>query len=93
MIDAFIEALGPYADTFDLDRWIHDVDASETRVITGSWWEFWRPVFEAEVRRRGLPIATTTPVRDRAAEEHAQSEAVLKLVQDDDARAAGGIPR
>lgn len=58
MIEDFIEKLGNYSADFDLDAWIHSQDERETRVIQGDWWDYWLPAFEAEVRRRGLPIAS-----------------------------------
>lgn len=59
MIEEFIGKLGEYADDFDLEAWIRDCDDHETRVIQGDWWDYWLPVFEAEVRRRALPVAAT----------------------------------
>lgn len=63
MAEAFIAKLGQYAEEFDLDAWVHDCDDRETRVIAGDWWDYWLPAFEAEVRRRGLPVvvAETAP--------------------------------
>lgn len=57
MAEAMIAQLGPHADEFDLDAWVHERDDTETRVITGDWWAYWLSAFEAEVCRRGLPIA------------------------------------
>jgi len=60
MIEEFISRLGTYADEFDIDVWIRDRDEQETRVIqSDGWWEYWLSAFDAEVRRRGLPIVAT----------------------------------
>jgi len=57
MAEELIARLGSYADDFHLDDWIREVDAHETRVFHGDWWDYWLPAFEAEVRKRRLPIA------------------------------------
>lgn len=56
MAEAFIDKLGEHADAFDIEAWVCERDKLETRVITGDWWDYWLPAFEAEVKRRGLPI-------------------------------------
>jgi hypothetical protein len=57
MAEAFIDKLGEHAVAFDIEAWVCAQDRLETRVIAGDWWAYWLPAFEAEVRRRGLPLA------------------------------------
>jgi hypothetical protein len=78
MAEAMIAQLGPHADEFDLDAWIHERDDTETRVITGDWWDYWLPAFEAEVKRRGLPIAAT-PDEKRMFKEPTQADVEAQL--------------
>lgn len=62
MIESFMGALGDRLAEFDLDGWIQQVDASETRVITGDWWDYWRAAFNAEVKNRAIPTFVPEPI-------------------------------
>lgn len=81
MIDAMIEQLGDQADAFDIEAWIHLCDEREKRVITGDWWSYWLPAFEAEVKKRGLPLADQpAAARMFKAPTQADADAQLELL-------------
>lgn len=82
MAEEFIQRLGDHADAFDIEGWVLEQDQRETGVVTiKDWWAYWEPRFEAEVTRRQLPMASAVLVRDHEAEERAEADAVLKIVQ------------
>ncbi len=61
MLDDLIGRLGEHAETFDLDAWFSALDRRDSAVIpTDGMWALIQAEFDAEVRRRGLPIASTS---------------------------------
>lgn len=82
MAEEFIQRLGDHAEAFDIEAWVCAQDRLETGVLTiKDWWAYWEPLFDAEVVRRRLPMVSAVPVRDHEAEERAEADAVLKIVQ------------
>lgn len=87
MIEEFIGRLGAHADAFDLDAWIQHMDRTEQRAIGGNWGAYWSTAFDAEIRRRGIPLAATSKsIFTESAENEAK--AVLAIVHK-----TGGLPR
>lgn len=66
MLDAWIGRLGDHADGFGLDEWLHTVDADTSVVLPGQadYWPWLDRLFSAEVRRRGLPLASAAAGED-----------------------------
>lgn len=89
MVEEFIGKLGEHAESFDLDAWIQEQDRTELRVIGGDWGAYWATAFDAEIRRRGLPIAASSdrkPMFTTSIEE--MGKAALAIVNRDT-----GLPR
>jgi uncharacterized protein YdaU (DUF1376 family) len=89
MIDEFIDRLGEHAESFDLDAWIQQQDQTEQRAIGGEWGVYWTTAFDAEVRRRGIPLASSSdrkPLFSTTVQQ--DSEAVLAILH-----GQGGVPR
>lgn len=88
--------LGAYFEDFDLHAWFFDLDARVVKAgqlvpqrDNGAWL---LAQTETEAKRRGLPMATTAPVRDHAAERQREGELAVQLIRESDARdAALGI--
>lgn len=87
MVEEFIDRLGEHADSFDLDAWIQQQDRTEQRAIGGNWGAYWSTAFDAEIRRRGIPLASTSKSIFTESPEN-EAKAVLAIVQN-----RGGIPR
>lgn len=83
-LDALIATLGPHAADFQLDEWVMSLSAREVTIPRGQMWAWVQAEFEAEIRRRGLPVAQPTnaaPTNKRIAGLITGGEAFLKRVQ------------
>ena len=58
-MDALIDTLGPASETFDLDTWLDDLSRTAAVLPAGkdARWAWVQAELNAEVKRRGLPIA------------------------------------
>jgi uncharacterized protein YdaU (DUF1376 family) len=85
LLDRWLERLGPHADAFDVDAWLQTLDAELADQVLpkdgAAWWAFLDAKLEAEIRRRGLPVAQapTAPTNKRIAGLVAGTEAFLRL--------------
>jgi hypothetical protein len=77
MLENFMAALGDRLDAFDLDAWVRQVDEAETRIVTGEWWDYWQAAFNAEVKKRGLPMF----VPETTGKAATKRESVLRELQ------------
>lgn len=57
MLDDLIDTLGDHAVAFDVTAWLQALDARETRVVERMW-PWLKDELLAEVKRRGLPVAS-----------------------------------
>ena len=55
MLDSWIQTLGPHAEAFDLELWLHDIDGRDTKVVVDSW-AYLNAEFTREVTRRKLAV-------------------------------------
>lgn len=92
-LDELSKTLGPHFEAFDVhaffDRLSQQSRADGLVIPKADVWEWLQAQVLAEAKRRGLPIAGTAPVRDRAAEERAQDERILASIQEDRRLRAG----
>lgn len=89
MVDEFIDRLGEHAEAFDLDAWIQQQDSTEQRVVGGNWGAYWSTAFDAEIRRRGIPLAASSDRKSMFTESaENEAKAVLAIVNQH-----GGVPR
>ena len=57
-LESLIDQLGAYAETFDLDVWLSELNSKQqVIVLPADRWAYVQREFEKEVRRRGLPVA------------------------------------
>ena len=88
MLDDCIAALGEHAEAFDIEAWLQQLDAKETRVIPDVW-PWLKNELLAEARRRGLAAVETSdrkPMFTQSVEE--MGKAALAIVNRDT-----GLPR
>ena len=79
--------LGAHFEAFDLHAFF-DALSQQSRssglvIPRTEAWPWLQAQVLAEVKRRGLPIASAEPVRDKAAEQRAQDERILAEIQQD----------
>ena len=93
MVERWTERLGDHADAFDIHGWLADLDGQVGSVVLPSsgneWWAFLDARFTAEVRKRGLPVASVEPAgptNKRIVGLMAGGEAFLKRVAEQRAR-------
>lgn len=87
-LDALIDTLGPHAVDFALDEWL-DALSQRAGVLPKDRWTWVQAELDAEVRRRGLPVATAepaAPTNKRIAGLMAGGEAFLRRVAEQKAR-------
>jgi hypothetical protein len=64
-LDALIDALGPHANDFNLDEWLGELEHKQTAVLLPrDRWPWIQAQLEAEIVKRGLPMAGTAIVRE-----------------------------
>ena len=89
--DELSKMLGPHFEAFGLDEFFDALGRQATAdglvLLKADRWDWLQSQVLAEVKRRGLPMASAVPVRDKAAENRAQDERILAEIQE--ARRAG----
>lgn len=85
--DELSKMLGAHFEGFALDeffdRLTQESRASGLVIPKSEAWGWLQAQVLAEAQRRGLPMASTEPVRDKAAERRAQDERILAMIQQD----------
>jgi hypothetical protein len=83
--------LGSHFESFDLHAFFDDLSqqsrSSGLVIAKAEAWAWLQVEVLAEAKRRGFPMASAVPVRDRKAEHRAQDERMLAEIQE--ARRAG----
>jgi hypothetical protein len=96
-LDELSKMLGSHFEAFELDVFF-DALTQKSRadglvIPRDEAWPWLQAQVLAEVKRRNLPVASATPVRDRAAEIRAQDERIFASLQEDRARQAESLAR
>lgn len=58
-LETLISRLGIHSESFRIDDWLQALDRDRSRVIPRDSWAWLQVEFDAEVQRRGLPVAST----------------------------------
>ncbi len=77
MLEDLIDTLGAHAVAFDVEAWLLDLDAKETRVVESTW-PWLKDELVLEVRRRGLPVAAVAKGAESTESLTAGVRALLK---------------
>lgn len=85
--------LGAHFEAFDLHAFFDGLSQQSRQsglvIPKAEAWDWLQAQVLAEVKRRGLPVASAEPVRDRAAEQRAQDERILAEIQQERIARAG----
>ena len=92
-LDDLSKTLGRHFEDFDIhgffDQLTQQSRADGLVLPRDAAWEWLQAQVLAEAKRRGLPIASAEPVRDRAAEQRAQDERIFAEIQQEKRLRAG----